>query len=192
MRRPLILLTLTVAAALAACSSSSEPAWTFAPPTEAPASQPAASSDASAPPASEAPASEAPASDAPASQGPGSEAPASQAPGSEAPASADTGSAAPSGGPGDVVTLTALQINWLEKELAAPADTGFTLHLDNQDNGVPHDVVIKDGTGAELARSEVVTGVATTDLAVPPLAAGAYQYVCSIHPTMVGTLTAGS
>ena len=38
---------------------------------------------------------------------------------------------------------------------------------------MPHDVVIKDETGAEVVRSEVVTGVAAADVAVPALAAGA-------------------
>jgi hypothetical protein len=175
MRRSPIVLTLAVAALLAACGSSSAPGWTYAPPTEAPASA-APSGDASAPPASEAP---------------GSEAPASEAPGSEAPASEPPASAAPSGGAGGGVTLTASGINWVEKELTAPADMPFSLRLDNQDNGVPHDVVIKDGTGAEVVRSEIITGIATVDLDVPALAPGAYTYVCSIHPNMTGTLTAG-
>ena len=57
---------------------------------------------------------------------------------------------------------------------------------------MPHDVVIKDETGAEVVRSEVVTGVAAADVAVPALVAGRYQYLCSIHPAMTGVLTAGS
>ena len=50
MRRPLVVLTIALAAFLSACTSSSAPGWTYAPPTEAPASQPAPSGDASAAP----------------------------------------------------------------------------------------------------------------------------------------------
>jgi hypothetical protein len=151
MRRLLLLpiLALTLAVVLAACSSASEPGWTYAAPTPAP-SQPATAAPSTAPP-----------------------------------------SEAPSGEPG-VLTLTAQNIEWVQTELSAPADTEFTIRLDNQDNGVPHDVVVRDASGAEVARSEVVTGVGTTDLVIPGLAAGTYGYICSIHPaTMIGTLTVG-
>ena len=177
MRRSPIVLTLAAAALLAACGSSSTPGWTYAPPTEPPASvapSAAPSGEASAPPASEAPGSEAP----------GSEAPGSEAPGSEAPASGGTGG-------GEGITLTASGIKWVEAELAAPAGAEFTLTLDNQDNGVPHDVVITDATGVQVVKSEVVTGVATIDVTVPALTPGVYTYVCSIHPTMVGNMSAG-
>jgi plastocyanin len=36
----------------------------------------------------------------------------------------------------------------------------------------------------------VITGVADTVVKVPPLAAGTYQYVCTIHPNMTGSATA--
>jgi plastocyanin len=56
MRRPLLFLALVVVAAIAtACTSSSQPAWTYAAPTSPPPSQPAASGSAA--PASEAPGS---------------------------------------------------------------------------------------------------------------------------------------
>src|SRR5512141_276371 len=60
MRRPLILLALVVLAMpAAACAGTAGPAWTYAPPTEAPSAAPAASGAASAAP-SGAPASAAP------------------------------------------------------------------------------------------------------------------------------------
>jgi plastocyanin len=56
MRRPLLFLALVVVAAIAtACTSSSQPAWTYAAPTSPPPSQPAASGSAA--PASVAPGS---------------------------------------------------------------------------------------------------------------------------------------
>ena len=60
MRRSLIALTIVLSAVLGACSSSTGPGWTYAPPTAPPAVTPAPSGEPSAPPASEAPASEAP------------------------------------------------------------------------------------------------------------------------------------
>ena len=55
MRRSLVILTIALAALLSACTSASAPGWTYAPPTPAPASQPAPSGDASAAPSSEPP-----------------------------------------------------------------------------------------------------------------------------------------
>ena len=40
------------------------------------------------------------------------------------------------------------------------------------------------------SQGEVFTGVATRTYDVPALAAGSYQFVCTVHPNMVGTLTA--
>ena len=39
-----------------------------------------------------------------------------------------------------------------------------------------------------LYRGPLVEGPATVDYDLPPLRAGRYVYLCSIHPTMVGTL----
>ena len=97
---------------------------------------------------------------------------------------------APSGEPqGQVVEITALNVAFTTKDVMAPADAPFTIRFDNQDASVPHDVVVKDASGAEVAKTEIITGVAAADVQVPPLAAGAYPFVCSVHPTMTGTLT---
>ena len=45
--------------------------------------------------------------------------------------------------PGDVV-LTADNIAWSTDELQAPADTDFTIVIDNQDSGVQHNLDIKE------------------------------------------------
>lgn len=163
MRRTPILLALATAALVAACSSSGGPGWTYAPPTEPPASQPAASGEPSAGPSS-------------IPSGAPSAAPSAGA--SEAPAA-------------DVVQLAASGVQWEQTELSAPADTPFTIHFNNKDAGMPHDIVIKDASGAEKFKSDVLTGAAEADYQVPALAAGTYQFVCSIHPNMVGNLTVG-
>lgn len=111
--------------------------------------------------------------------------PPSQAPASEAPSGE-----APSGGAGgSVVQLSALNIQWEQTELSAPAGAPFTIHFNNKDAGIPHDVVIKDAGGMEMFRGQIVTGPVEVDYQIPALVAGTYQFICSIHPNMIGTLT---
>jgi len=77
--------------------------------------------------------------------------------------------------------------------LEAPADTPFTLEFDNQDATAPHNVVLKDPSGADvnIGDTSPFTGPATKSYAVPALAAADYSFLCSVHPnTMTGTLTA--
>ena len=99
-------------------------------------------------------------------------------------------SAVPSAGPDADVVITALNVNWVVADVIVPADTPFTLALDNQDNAVPHDVVITDGSGAEVFRTELVTGPAVVVYDVPAISPGQYAFVCTVHPNMTGTVTA--
>jgi plastocyanin len=168
MRRRLLLLSVVALALVAvACANASTPGWTYAPPTAPPASQAAPSGEPSAAPSGEP------------SAAPSGE-PASAAP------SGDGGSAA-----GTVVQITAQNIQFQQSEVSAPADAAFTIHFSNQDPSTPHDVVIKDSSGAVKFQGAVTTGPAETDYQVPALPAGTYQFVCSIHPNMVGTLKVG-
>jgi plastocyanin len=116
----------------------------------------------------------------------GSAPPASVAPGA---GGGEASAPAPDGPDADVV-VTARNVQWVEPELSAPAGTPFTLALDNQDAQVPHDVVITDAGGAEVFRTELVTGPDVVVYDVPALAAGQYPFVCTVHPNMIGTLTA--
>jgi cytochrome c oxidase subunit 2 len=103
------------------------------------------------------------------------------------------GSPAASGSPaaGPTLQITASGIQYVEKSLTAPAGTPFQIAFDNQDPGTPHNVSIhKDSpTGEEVFKGEVFPGVATKTYDVPALPAGTYGYVCTVHPTMTGTLT---
>ncbi|MEA2619646.1 MAG: cytochrome c oxidase subunit [Chloroflexota bacterium] len=101
---------------------------------------------------------------------------------------------APSGSPaaaGPTLQVTASGIQYVEKSLTAPAATPFQIVFDNQDPGTPHNVSIhKDSpTGEEVFKGEVFPGVAKKTYDIPALAAGTYAYVCTVHPTMTGTLT---
>jgi plastocyanin len=97
-------------------------------------------------------------------------------------------SAAPSAPATDVV-ITAEGINFTTADVTAPAAKPFTIGFDNKDTA-PHDVVIKDGSGATAFQGDIVTGPAVAVYDVPALPAGSYTFVCSVHPNMTGTLTA--
>ena len=100
-------------------------------------------------------------------------------------ASAPAGSANP-----NLVMISALNIKFEQTTLTAPADTPFQVQFENKDAGTPHNVALHlgDVNGAELFKGEVFNGVATRVYNVPALDAGAYAFVCTVHPTMVGTL----
>jgi plastocyanin len=69
-----------------------------------------------------------------------------------------------------------------------PANTAWTLVFDNEDN-LPHNVIIKDSSGATASASDVFTGPATRSQVEPALAPGTYAFLCAVHPQMQGTLT---
>jgi mono/diheme cytochrome c family protein/plastocyanin len=108
---------------------------------------------------------------------------------SAAPGSPGASASAPAGA---VVQVSALNIAFEQSQISAPAATGFTIHFDNKDAGTLHNVAIKDASGAEVFRGDIITGPAQADYQVPPLDAGTYTFICSVHPAMTGTLTVGS
>ena len=99
---------------------------------------------------------------------------------------------APSGGGGvGSVAITAEGVQFVEKEVSAPAGQAFVIHFDNKDAGQPHNVEIKDASGGVLFKGDLVTGPGQIDYQVPALQAGTYPFVCTVHANMQGTLTAG-
>lgn len=161
MRRPVLALAIIAVALLVAACAGSAPGWTFAPPTIAPPSQAAPSGEASAVPSEAAPSAGA--------------------------------SAAPSDGAGGgaTVDISALNVEFEQTEVSAPAGAPFVIHFNNKDQGIPHDIEIKDGSGAVVFKGDLVTGVAEVDYQVPALAAGSYPFICTVHPNMTGTIKAG-
>jgi cytochrome c oxidase subunit 2 len=99
---------------------------------------------------------------------------------------------APSGQPaGPTLQIAAQNVQFDTAALTAPADTPFKIEFDNRDASIPHNVAIHEGspTGPEVWKGEVFPGPAKKTYDVPPLKAGAYGFICSVHPTMAGTLT---
>jgi len=164
---PSALIVLLACLALAACAAPAGAGWTFAPP----------------PSATPVPV---------ASAGPGGspEAGSSVAPGGSPEAGssvAPSASAAASGATADV-TISALNVAFEQSSVTAPAGKPFTILFDNKDASVPHDVYIKDSTGADVFEGSIVNGPAQMIYNVPALAAGTYTFVCSIHSNMTGTM----
>ena len=166
------LVTLLVAAVLAACSASAEPGWTYAP---APSATPGGSGAPSGAP------SVAP-STAP-----------SVAP-SVAPSATD--SAAPSGGSAGLTVkapVGAATAGFDPTTLSTAAGAAFTLTFDNKDNTAPHNLVLFNPDGSTVTvqgDTAFFSGPGQRVYQVPALTAGDYKYQCQVHPTtMIGTLT---
>ncbi|HUP54911.1 MAG TPA: cupredoxin domain-containing protein [Methylomirabilota bacterium] len=100
---------------------------------------------------------------------------------------APAGSAAPSAAAGDGIVVVAKDIAFATASIKAPAGEGFQILLDNQDSA-PHNVAIKDASGAEKFKGEIITATKIT-YNVAALPAGAYTFWCEVHPNMTGTLT---
>jgi plastocyanin len=164
-----------VAICLAACSSSEEAGWTYAPPP----TEVAASGAPSGVPGSPAPSTKVSPAPSEAPSAPPS-APASAAPSGSAPASAPASAAG-----GEVVTVTAQNITFEQADLEVAAGKPFTLELVNNDASVPHNVEIRDRAGTPVFKTDTFPGVETRSFDAPALAAGAYQFACTVHPNMI-------
>ena len=111
---------------------------------------------------------------------------------SVSPAASSSASAAPSGTTNpDLVTISALGLKFEQTAVTVPASTPFQIVFENKDPSTPHNIAIHQGgpTGPELFKGTVFNGVETRTYSVPALDPGAYSFVCTVHPTMVGTLT---
>ena len=87
-------------------------------------------------------------------------------------------------------TITALGIAYTTPAVDVPAGKDFTIAFDNQDAGTPHNVEIKDASGATVFKGDIVTGPIVKVYSVKALPAGSYTFACTVHPNMKGTVTA--
>ncbi|HSW42401.1 MAG TPA: cupredoxin domain-containing protein, partial [Patescibacteria group bacterium] len=91
-----------------------------------------------------------------------------------------------------VLLISAQGIAFDTDTLEVPANTPFQIVFANNDAGIPHNVAIHEGspTGPAVWVGEIFNGVETRTYDVPALPAGTYGFICTVHPTMTGTLTA--
>jgi plastocyanin len=106
---------------------------------------------------------------------------------SAAPATADPSSGT-TGSTGDATSITAKDMQFVQKDVTVKAGSAFAIAFDNKD-GAPHNIAISDSTGAKVFEGSIVSGQAVT-YSVPSLAAGTYTFICQVHPDMKGTITA--
>ena len=86
------------------------------------------------------------------------------------------------------VTVLARDLAFQPATLTLPEGVPLRIELRNLDAGVPHDLLIHQ-VDWQIAKTEIVTGVAATSVDFGPLAAATYVYSCEVHPNMTGTLT---
>ena len=86
-----------------------------------------------------------------------------------------------------VGTDTAAELKFIPATISAPANTEVKLTFNNQSTSQPHNLTFQQGITAATA-TNVATGQSET-LTFRTPGPGSYPFVCTIHPTMVGTLT---
>jgi plastocyanin len=90
--------------------------------------------------------------------------------------------------PEGATVIAAKDLVFVPTEVTVTADEPVTIFFDNQED-LPHNIAIKDSTGADVFKGEIINiGQITYD--IEPLAAGAYPFICEVHPNMTGTITA--
>jgi plastocyanin len=97
---------------------------------------------------------------------------------------------------GTALSITANDNKFDKDCLAAPADQDFTISLDNQDRGIPHNVSIydtKNGDKKTLYQGEIIYGPSKITYSVPAQPGGTYEFICDPHSEfMRGTFIVGS
>jgi plastocyanin len=110
-------------------------------------------------------------------------------PSAGSPGPSGSGEPVPSGGTGQI-QLAASGLRYDKETILAPAGQAFQIFFQNNDPD-QHNVEIKDANGTTVFRGEIFPGVASRVYDVPALGAGSYTFVCTVHPSMTGTLSAG-
>jgi plastocyanin len=85
---------------------------------------------------------------------------------------------------GGEVTLVADDLRWDTDCLRAPPGA-LAIVVDNRDDGENHNVHLPTADGSPATELEQGPSRQQLDVDLPP---GAYEFVCDLHPNMVGTL----
>jgi plastocyanin len=90
-------------------------------------------------------------------------------------------------------TITAQELAFDTAEIALPPDAPSTIHFENKDPGVSHNIAIytDSSLGTNLFKGQIITGPASVDYSIPALKPGTYYFHCDVHPTMQGSVTVG-
>jgi plastocyanin len=109
------------------------------------------------------------------------------------PASPSPGGGGGGGGTANPSTITAQGLAFSTAEIALPPDAPSTIHFENKDAGVSHDIAIytDSSLSTNLFRGQIITGPASIDYSIPALTPGTYYFHCDVHPTMHGSVTVG-
>ena len=86
---------------------------------------------------------------------------------------------------GGEVTLVADDLRW-DTDCLRSAPGALTVVVDNQDDGENHNLHLPTADGSPA--TDLVQGPSRQELEVN-LPEGSYEFVCDLHPNMVGTLT---
>lgn len=86
---------------------------------------------------------------------------------------------------GGTVTIVAEDVAW-DTDCLEATPGALTIVVVNRDEGVQHNLHLPDAPGDP--KTPLAAGASTHELDLT-LEAGAYRYLCDIHPNMVGTLT---
>jgi plastocyanin len=98
--------------------------------------------------------------------------------------STPSGGGAPCKPTGTIEHITAKNISFSTKCLAAPAGQAFVINFENQDAGTSHTFSIYTDSSASttLFKGDIVVGPVQHTYHVSPLMAGTYFFRCDIHP----------
>ena len=91
-------------------------------------------------------------------------------------------------GNGSAATVVGDNIAFDNTELTAAAGEPLEITFDNRDDGIPHNIHVRDNGVDE--KTEITAGPSTQRLEVTFDQAGAYRFFCDVHPAqMNGTIT---
>jgi plastocyanin len=109
------------------------------------------------------------------------------------PPSPSPGGGGGAGGTANPSTITAQGLAFSTAEIALPPDAPSTIHFENKDAGVSHDIAIytDSSLSTNLFRGQIITGPASIDYSILALKPGTYYFHCDVHPTMHGSVTVG-